>query len=162
MATDIRAERLLPHGPPMDLLDQMEDIGPAHVRCTIALRPGMPYAEPGGDLPAWMGLELMAQAVAAWKTHQARAGQAPPEIGFLVAVREFTAHVPRFPCGATLEVRVRQTVNFGRMGQLEGTIHGGGALLAKATFSAYLPTPEELHALTAGRAPAGLGAGGRP
>jgi predicted hotdog family 3-hydroxylacyl-ACP dehydratase len=142
----------------MILLEQMVEIGEQDIFCTLTVHEQMPYADADGNLPAWMGLELMAQATAAWKAYHARNGNAPAEIGFLVGVRLFTAFVPSFQRGSRIEVRVHQVLNTGRMGQVEGTIRCGEEVLATAVFSAYLPTPEELALLTSGAASSRSGA----
>jgi len=97
----------LPHRPPMLLL---ESVAEAHERGGAALArvdPAAWYADAGGAMPAWFGLELMAQAVAACRGRQLAAAGAPPRGGYLVSVRGYRCVRPAFPPGALLEVRVR-------------------------------------------------------
>jgi predicted hotdog family 3-hydroxylacyl-ACP dehydratase len=111
-AEDLSA--LLPHRPPMLLLEALAEAGPAGGTALARVDPGAWYADAEGAMPAWIGLELMAQAAAAWRG----AGRAPgsgPGAGFLVAVRAYRSAVAVFPAGARLEVRVR----------LEGAEPGG-------------------------------------
>ena len=40
-----------------------------------------------GQVPAWVGIEYMAQAIAAWAGCRARAAGKPPQLGFLLGSR---------------------------------------------------------------------------
>jgi predicted hotdog family 3-hydroxylacyl-ACP dehydratase len=90
--------RLVPHRPPMLLLDGA-DAGGAF----LTVDPGAWYAGPGGAMPGWIGLEVMAQAVAAF---QGRGGA--PRRGYLVGTRSYRS-AASFPAGALLRVRVGVT-----------------------------------------------------
>ena len=90
---------LLPHRPPMLLLDGVDGEG-AHVR----VDPGAWYADAEGAMPGWIGLEVMAQAVAAHQGGKRDGGA--PRSGYLVGTRAYTS-APSFPAGALLRVRVR-------------------------------------------------------
>ena len=58
-------------------------------------------------MPAWVGLEYMAQTVAAWAGWQAvQAGQ-PVKLGFLLGTRKFDAQCAFFALGAVLHIHVR-------------------------------------------------------
>lgn len=87
---------LLPHRPPMLLLDGVDGDG-AYLR----VDPEAWYADAAGAMPGWFGLEVMAQAVAAL---QGRAGA--PRRGYLVGTRSYQS-IPAFPAGSLLRVRVR-------------------------------------------------------
>ena len=90
---------LLPHRPPMLLLDGVDGDG-AYVR----VDPGAWYADAQGAMPGWIGLEVMAQAVAAGQGAQQAGGA--PRSGYLVGTRSYRAE-PSFPAGALLRVRAR-------------------------------------------------------
>ena len=60
----------------------------------------------GSDgVPAWVGIEYMAQAIAAWAGCRARSAGNAPAIGVLLGTRRFTSSCPHFPCGSELQVR---------------------------------------------------------
>ena len=56
-------------------------------------------------MPAWVGIELMAQAVSVFSGLELRAQGLPPRIGLLLGARTYEAHVPFFAVGARLRVR---------------------------------------------------------
>jgi predicted hotdog family 3-hydroxylacyl-ACP dehydratase len=93
----------LPHRGRMRLIDRVERCEGDAIACSARVRPDGLFVEADG-LPAWIGIELMAQAAAAWAGARARAGGGAPRVGYLVAVRRYDAQVPSFPVGATLDV----------------------------------------------------------
>ena len=82
---------ILPHAPPMILLDELLEFTPGRVRCAVRLRPDSPLIE-GGKVRALVCVEYMAQAVAAYAGMVSRTAGQPPRIGFLLAP-------PYFPLG---------------------------------------------------------------
>ena len=58
-------EEVLPHRGTMLLLDAVEDYAPTHACCSYTPRADAWYADADRALPAWFGIELMAQTVAA-------------------------------------------------------------------------------------------------
>jgi predicted hotdog family 3-hydroxylacyl-ACP dehydratase len=97
----------LPHRGRMRLVDGVARCDADAIECTAVVRPDGVFAGADG-MPAWIGVELMAQAAAAWAGAQARAaGGGGPRVGYLVSVRRYDAHVPVFAAGAVLAVRAR-------------------------------------------------------
>jgi len=93
----------LPHRGRMRLVDRVERCDDTSIACTAVVRPDGPFTDADG-MPAWIGIELMAQAAAAWAGARARAGGGAPRAGFLVGARRYDAHVPSFAIGAALEI----------------------------------------------------------
>ena len=63
------------------------------------------YWEDAG-VPAWAGVEYMAQTIAAHAGVEARARGEPPAIGFLLGTRAYSTSVEKFPNGSKLTVTV--------------------------------------------------------
>ena len=93
----------LPHRGRMRLIDRVDRCDAEAIACTAVVREDGPFASADG-LPAWIGIELMAQAAAAWAGARARAGSSAPRVGFLVGARRYDAHVPFFAIGASLDI----------------------------------------------------------
>jgi predicted hotdog family 3-hydroxylacyl-ACP dehydratase len=105
MTADLRA--LLPHRPPMLLLDGVEGVTAQGGTGRVRLDPGAWYVDASGCTPAWFGLEVMAQAIAACRgQHRAALGGAPRG-GLLVGARGYRSEGAAFPPGAELAVTVR-------------------------------------------------------
>lgn len=93
----------LPHRGRMRLIDRVDRCDADGIVCTAVVRRDGLFTGADG-LPAWIGIELMAQAAAAWSGDRARAGGGAPRMGLLVSARRFDAHVPLFAIGAALQV----------------------------------------------------------
>lgn len=101
-------EELLYHRPPMIFLDEVIESGPNSLIAGVEIRPGIPFFESGRGVPAWVGLEYMAQAVAAFAGIRARAEDAPIRLGMLIGCRRYSTKLSVFPPGASMVVRVRE------------------------------------------------------
>jgi predicted hotdog family 3-hydroxylacyl-ACP dehydratase len=95
---------LLPHSGEMILLDEVLCFGPEDIQTRLIVRPGGLFSLADGSLPAWIGVELMAQTVAAYAGCQARQAGEPVKMGFLLGTRSFTCNVEHFPAGAELHI----------------------------------------------------------
>lgn len=129
------AAELLPHQGRAVLIDAVLEDSKDSIRVRARVRADSPYFVPGHGLPAWVGIELMAQAIAAHAGLGARREQKPPRAGMLLGTRRYQAAVPYFPEGAELEVRADR--DFGDDGGLAAcacTILCGGEAVVKATI----------------------------
>ena len=93
----------LPHRGRMRLIDRVDRCDDAAIACTAVVREHGLFTGADG-LPAWIGIELMAQSAAAWAGAQARASGGAPRAGFLVGTRRYDAQVPFFAIGAVLDI----------------------------------------------------------
>lgn len=94
---------LLPHAGDMVLLDTVVEAEAERIVCLRRVRDQGLFEDAGG-LPAWAGVELMAQAVAAWAGWQARSEGRPVRLGFLLGTRHYRCDVDAFPPGTELRV----------------------------------------------------------
>ncbi len=95
---------LLPHSGRMRLLDHVVEHIPERTVCAIDTAASELFAEPDGSVPAWVGLEYMAQCVAAHSGLVARALGVPRERGLLLGTKRTELFVDRFAPGARLVV----------------------------------------------------------
>jgi len=124
---------LVPHRAPMLLIGSVLCAGAEHCTTLTRVDPAAWYADQGGAMPAWFGLELMAQTVAA---HSGGQRQGPAAgFGYLLGTREYRSSVASFPAGDLLEVSVR-LVYADPMGlrAFDCELRREGALLASATL----------------------------
>jgi predicted hotdog family 3-hydroxylacyl-ACP dehydratase len=98
---------LLPHRAPMLLIDAVTAVDAQGGLGRVRLDPAAWYADGDGATPAWIGVEFMAQTIAACRGQWQRAAGGPARGGYLVAIRNFRSTVAAFPAGAELEIRVR-------------------------------------------------------
>jgi predicted hotdog family 3-hydroxylacyl-ACP dehydratase len=95
---------LLPHSGEMILLDSVLDGEEDRIVCRHTVRAGGLFNDSDGSLPAWCGVELMAQAVAAWAGWQGKQEQRPVRLGFLLGTRQYSCNIDAFPPGSELTV----------------------------------------------------------
>lgn len=94
----------------------------------------------GGDgIPGWVGIEYMAQCVAAHGGCEARERDAEPAIGYLLGTRRYDCKLPVFPFGSVLTVRAEPLFVEGGMGAFHCTLEMDGEIVASATINAYSP-----------------------
>ncbi|WP_233841447.1 hotdog family protein [Dyella sp. 2HG41-7] len=100
---------VVPHAGDMILLDGIEDVKDERIVCTRMVRAGDMFVDADGCLPSWAGVELMAQAIAAWAGCRARAEQRPVQMGFLLGTRHYVCNVDAFAEGAHLRVEAERS-----------------------------------------------------
>ncbi|AYC34594.1 3-hydroxylacyl-ACP dehydratase [Pseudomonas cavernae] len=130
---------LLPHAGDMILIDELLTCSEEAVETRLCVRPGGLFSQADGSLPAWVGLELMAQSVAAYAGYQARLAERPVELGFLLGTRKFECNVERFPAGSELRIRgLRSLQDDNGMGVFECHLEGDG-IAASARLNVFRP-----------------------
>ena len=87
-------EQVLPHRGSMLLLDRVISWDREHVAVVATPSSAGWYAEAGG-MPAWIGVELMAQAIAAHVGLLARSMGKAPKNGVLLGARAYRASLAR-------------------------------------------------------------------
>jgi len=133
-------EELLPHAAPMVLLDAVEEADGLRCRCRVEVRSGAPFVGDGG-VPAFVGVEYLAQAVGALSGWRARLSGKAPQLGFLLSVREYASDVAMFPMGTTLLVEVTHVWGEGEMMRFDGILRDAthGQILAQGGLSVFSP-----------------------
>lgn len=130
---------LLPHAGDMILIDQVLSFDEEQVRTRVTVKPGGLFNRPDGSLPAWVGLELMAQSVAAYAGCRARQQGQAVELGFLLGTRKFECNVAYFPAGAELNIHgLRSLEDDNGMGVFECHLTGKG-IQASARLNVFRP-----------------------
>ena len=133
-------EELLPHATPMVLLDAVEEADGLRCRCRVEVRSGAPFVGEDG-VPAFVGVEYLAQAVGALSGWRARLSEKTPHLGFLLSVREYVSQVAMFPMGTTLLVEVDHVWGEGEMMRFDGVLRDAthGQILAQGRLSVFSP-----------------------
>jgi predicted hotdog family 3-hydroxylacyl-ACP dehydratase len=147
---------LVPHRPPMLLLDRVLSYDGERVVCETVLGPDSPFAEQG-EVPAVVGIEYMAQTIAAHAGLEARARGEPPAIGFLLGTRAYSTSVDTFPNGSKLTVTVEPEIVDGGFAAFKCAIAIDDVaiddvaaldrIVATAVVTTYRPSTEEIATL---------------
>lgn len=132
-------ESLLPQTGDMCLLDRLLAVDEESARAEFTVREDSLFALADGSVPAWVGLEYMAQAIAAWSGyHYLRHGE-QIRLGLLLGTRHFESQVASFACGGILTVSIaRQFEAANDMSVFECVIEHGEPI-ARASLNVLLP-----------------------
>ena len=137
------ASRFVLHRDPMLFLDRLTAIGPESVECEWQVREDFALVVPGHGVPAYAGIEYMAQCVAVHSGARAHArGQEPP-LGLLLGTRNFECSVPYFEVGGEFRAVCQELIRDSQgMGSFACRIEKQGTTIAKANLAVF-ETPED-------------------
>lgn len=123
------------------LLDEIcrEDDGRLEAR--LVVRPGTAYSDRSGNLPAWAGPELMAQAISALSgLRSLRERGRAAAIGLLLGVRSYRSAVEEFRSGEALDIEVIESSEDEHgMAVFDGYIRRAGELIASGVLTVFQP-----------------------
>jgi predicted hotdog family 3-hydroxylacyl-ACP dehydratase len=100
-------ESLLPHAAPMILLDRVMSVDQENLCAEVTIRPDSVFSGTEG-VGGWVGIEYMAQAIAAHAGYAARLRGEPVKIGFLLGSRRYECSCPRFRLHSVLRIHVHK------------------------------------------------------
>lgn len=131
---------LIPHAGDVILLDEVVHFDAESLRARATVRAHSPFHTEDNTLPSWVGLEFMAQAVAAWAGCQARVADNAVTLGFLLGTRRYECNISHFPQGMSLIVDVACSLqDASGMGVFECHISSSNVVLATARLNVYRP-----------------------
>ncbi len=126
---------LLPHSGRAVLIDEIVEDTDAGIVASATITAAHPFFVAGHGVPAWVGIELMAQAIAAHSGLLGRRTQRAPRRGMLLGTRRYRGHVAWFAEGLRLRIHVATTFGEeGGMAACASRIDGDGRTLAEATI----------------------------
>jgi predicted hotdog family 3-hydroxylacyl-ACP dehydratase len=132
-------EEILPHRGGMLLLDGVISHSPAGISVGATPRPSAWYADDAG-MPGWVGIELMAQAIAAHVCLRYRSEGKPPRPGVLLGTRKYRNTLGCFPFGQRLAIGAAPSFqDDSGVGAYRCRIELAGREVADATVMVYEP-----------------------
>jgi predicted hotdog family 3-hydroxylacyl-ACP dehydratase len=147
-------EQVIPHRGAMRWVERVLewDEQSAVVELTVPL--DGPFHQANG-VPVWIGLEYMAQAIAAWAGCSARHhGQPSTKIGFLLGTRRYSVETSHFVPGTLLRVEARcELTSDEGLGIFVCRILKDEQVLASASVSVYQPDDARTQELLDSHAP---------
>ncbi len=133
-------ETLLPHRGTMLLLDRVTAFADETLIAEYRVRGDAWYTDSDARMPAHIGLELMAQAMAAHAGLSAQHQGKPPQPGVLLGSRQYQAFFEAFEANALLTIEVRQILALadGNMAY-ECVLRQSDEIAAKAVLKVFQP-----------------------
>ncbi|WP_020202869.1 MULTISPECIES: ApeP family dehydratase [Cupriavidus] len=130
---------LVPHAGAMRLLDELLGADEERAVARATVRATQLFVDEAG-MPGWVGIEYMAQTIAAWAgARDWRAGR-EPGIGFLLGSRRYECDVPAFPVGSVLTVQVSaELIGDNGLGMFACALSLDGREVARANVSVFQP-----------------------
>lgn len=141
------AHELLPHGPEMTLIDRLSESTDARSVGVVEITPETRFAGATG-VPAFVGIEYMAQTIAARVGFLARLEGKPPPIGFLLGTRSYVSAIAEFPMGSSLRIIVEPLLVDAGFGSFQCRIEADSVLVS-SILNTYQPSAEEVEAIRA-------------
>lgn len=138
-------ESLVPHRGAMLLVDKVlfDDRETTRVEATIR-RDGLFVRD--GKLPAWVGIELMAQTIAAWAGLRRREAKEAVRLGFLLGSRRYDCTVDGFAVGSKVEVEAKlEIVSEQGLAVFGCQLFQAGEVLATANINVFQPNDVEKY-----------------
>jgi len=130
---------VVPHAGAMRLIDELLEADATACVARATVRPTQLFVDEAG-MPAWIGIEYMAQTIAAWAGVQARGSGHKPGLGFLLGSRRYASDVAAFPVGSELTVRVQLEISGDDgLSMFACTLAMEGREVARATVSVFQP-----------------------
>lgn len=139
-------DKLLPHDNPMILVDRAIEICDTSIHSQVDIGQHlMFFDQETKTIPAYVGIEFMAQSIAAWSGYQAlKKGEQPP-IGFLLGSRRYQAQYDHFSQGQTLDIFAEQVMENNGMAVFKAHIEHKGNTVAQCQLNVYVPSEEKLQ-----------------
>lgn len=127
---------LIPHRPPMVLIDEVTEYGAERIRARRVVRAGEPFVGPDGLEDAAL-LEVIAQTIAAGDAMYAQSKGGRVVRGYLTGLTGVTLQ-GRAAAGEQVEVTGDCLKRMDGMGLFDAEARAGGRLLARGRFKLYV------------------------
>lgn len=136
---------VLTHQAPMRLLDELIEVGSKHVHCRVTASADCLFYDPAiNAIPGWIGIEFMAQTVAAWSGFHAWQQSMPPSIGFLLGSRRYQTDIAHFNLGDIIDVHAEHLLENNGIAVFMCRIKLQGKIVASAQLNAFIPSKEKI------------------
>ncbi len=129
---------LIAHEAPMILIDRIECYDDESIQSVIEIKLGSPFLNENA-VPAYIGIEYMAQTVACFSGIKALDAGNAVRIGFLVSVRKLKLFTNAYTIGSSLVAKSCVLYDDGEMAAFDCQISDEKHILAEAKLNVYQP-----------------------
>jgi len=129
---------LIVHKAPMILIDRIESYDDKSIQSVIEIKQSSPFLNENA-VPAYIGIEYMAQTVACFSGIKALEADNAVRIGFLVSVRKLKLFTNAYSIGSSLVAKSCVLYDDGEMAAFDCQILYENHILAEAKLNVYQP-----------------------
>lgn len=138
MSNMLNIKEVVPHAPPMILIDELVEVGLEHARCRVKIDKNCLFFDrTAGFVPSYVGIEFMAQTIAAWAGFHSRKRGEKPSIGFLLGGRRYKSEISVFEEGLELDISCERLTKNDNMAAFSCVIEHDGTVLATCDLTVY-------------------------
>jgi predicted hotdog family 3-hydroxylacyl-ACP dehydratase len=101
-------QSILSHQAPMIMIDEVLENSHDQLVAGVTIRAGIPFYEPRIGVRAWVGLEYMAQSIAAFAGIKARDSGKHVPLGLIIGCRSYTCSISNFAPGSQLRIAIKE------------------------------------------------------
>ncbi|HJL19001.1 MAG TPA: hypothetical protein RMH99_25285 [Sandaracinaceae bacterium LLY-WYZ-13_1] len=131
---------LIPHRPPMRLVDEVVAHEGLTVVCRTTIREDMPFVRDGA-VPSLLALELFAQSACCLVSLLAPPGTAGLQSGALLGSRAVRFFTDELRAGDVLEIRCEEKMAIGPTAQIQCEMRRDGEPVAEGSINVMAGTP---------------------
>ncbi len=142
MFLPIDAARVVPHKPPMLLIDNLVEVMERASISEMTVRSDMPFVSSAGDLDEAAYPEIISQAIAAQEGFRKSNSKNPELEGFLLGVKNMEIFAAA-KVGDTLRISVYKAAKYGDFGIISGEVSRGDELLARGEIKVWQSNGEQ-------------------
>ncbi|GAB1256029.1 ApeP family dehydratase [Aurantivibrio plasticivorans] len=144
-------DAVVPHRRSMSLLDRIIEYGEEHIVAEVDVHPNAQFAVEDG-VPSWVGIEYMAQAIAAYAGVEQHEKGEPAKVGFLVGARKYQPSTAFFTHGSVLRITVTQAFQADNgLGVFDCVIDGDDKSRVESSLNVF--QPDDVDAFLSGESP---------
>lgn len=144
---DYPIERVLPHAHPMILVDKLVDYTATSSACTVEIGEHSNFFNPlRKSVPSYVGIEYMAQTIAAYANALKLDSDGKVSLGFLVSARNYITQVREFTLGTKLLIQVELLFKEANgLSVFDCKIKQDELLVVEAKINVFEPDEPELY-----------------
>jgi predicted hotdog family 3-hydroxylacyl-ACP dehydratase len=146
MYEGVSLENVMPHKRSMLLLSRVVASDTREKTLTAEIditQNSMFYNSEIKQIPVWVGMEYMAQSIAALSGIYAIENNQKPNIGFVLGARNYQCFVTGFNLGETITVKIKELFLDSELGSFSCEIFLGDKLIAKTELNVFQPKSVE-------------------
>ncbi|NOX26973.1 MAG: 3-hydroxydecanoyl-ACP dehydratase [Gammaproteobacteria bacterium] len=135
---DQRIIDLLPHRPPMLLINKLVLVNEQQSCAQVIINQHSAFFSPNLGVPNWIGIEYMGQTAALIAGYQLENGIIGPHLGFLLGTRNYQAYSAYFTEGLCLNINCKEKASIGDgLATFDCSIESDNKCLAEATLTVF-------------------------